>query len=279
MTYREGLSRLTVAISVSESADMPVLGLSDEHLRDAMAEIARHLLALGARLTYGGDLRQHGFTELLFELIARHQRDADEGDNRTSVIDYLAWPAHISQTIADLERFNSELAGSASLVLLTLDGHRMSLEERKMLPEAQPSDAQWAEGLTSMRKVMLAESQARIVLGGRTENYKGVMPGVAEEALLSLQARQALFLVGGFGGCTRDIAESLGLVAARSASGSNWSMRDAFAAFKGADLNNGLADEENVTLATTPHVDQAVTLILRGLLRAENPGTSTVETA
>ena len=106
MTYREGLSRLIVAISVSESPDMPILGLIDEHLRDAMTEIARHLLALGARLAYGGDLRQHGFTELLFELAARHRRDADEGDHRMSVEDYLAWPAHISQTMADLERFD-----------------------------------------------------------------------------------------------------------------------------------------------------------------------------
>ena len=279
MTYREGLSRLAVAISVSESPDMPILGLSDEHLRDAMAEIARHLLALGARLVYGGDLRAYGFTELLFELVARHRRDGDEGDERTSATDYLAWPVHISQSMADLERFNSELAGSAGLVLLSLDGDRLSMEQRKILPESQPSDTQWAEGLTAMRKVILGESQARIVLGGRTENYKGIMPGIAEEALLSLQTGQSLFLVGGFGGCTRDIAETLGLLGAGNASPTKWAMREVFQAFNGENLNNGLTNEENVTLATTPHVDQAVTLILRGLLRVTDPGKSTVEMA
>ena len=97
MRYREGLSQVAVAISISESPDMAVLGLSDEHLRDAMAEIARHLLALGVRLAYGGDLRASGFTELLFELVARHRRDADEGDERTGVTNYLAWPVHISK--------------------------------------------------------------------------------------------------------------------------------------------------------------------------------------
>jgi hypothetical protein len=85
MSYREALSQRIVAISISESADMSALGLSQEHLLDAMAEIARHLLALGARLVYGGDLRAQGFTELLFELVARHRRDADEGDHRASV--------------------------------------------------------------------------------------------------------------------------------------------------------------------------------------------------
>src|SRR5258705_13102672 len=100
---------------------MPALGLSDEHLRDAMAEIARHLLALGARLVYGGDLREHGFSELLFELVARHRRDADDGDDRTCVVNYLAWPVHIRMTADRLERFSSDLEGSAELICLGLD--------------------------------------------------------------------------------------------------------------------------------------------------------------
>lgn len=66
---------------------MPALGLSDGHLRDAMAEIARHLLALGARL-YGGDLRQHGFSELLFELVSRHRRDSAENDYHADVMNF-----------------------------------------------------------------------------------------------------------------------------------------------------------------------------------------------
>ena len=46
MAYREVLSQRVAAISVSESPDMPALGFTEEHLRDAMAEIARHLLGL-----------------------------------------------------------------------------------------------------------------------------------------------------------------------------------------------------------------------------------------
>lgn len=33
------------------------------HLQDAMLELARYLLAQGARLAYGGDLHLDGFTE------------------------------------------------------------------------------------------------------------------------------------------------------------------------------------------------------------------------
>jgi len=267
MTYREALSQHVVAISSSESPDMPALGLSDQHLRDAMTEIARHLLALGARLVYGGDLREHGFTELLFELLARHQRDADEGDEQVSVLNYLAWPVHVQKSAAELKQYGTDLAGSAALVLMALDGRRLTVSERSIMPQAQPTEAEWEQGLTAMREVMRAETHARIVLGGRVERYKGVMPGIAEESLLSLQAKQPLFLIGGFGGCARDVAETLGLIKPWSASRPAWPGRKAFEAFSEGDLNNGLTAEENATLAQTPHVDQAVALILRGLLR------------
>jgi hypothetical protein len=47
-----------------------------------------------------------------------------------------------------------------------------------------------------------------------------------------------------------------------------WQDRKTFKAFASSDLNNGLTKEESATLVRTPHVDQAIALILRGLLRA-----------
>lgn len=67
-------------------------------------------------------------------------------------------------------------------------------------------------GLTAMRQIISGETQARIVLSGRIESYKGIVPGIAEEALMLLEAGQPLFLPAGFGGCARDIAEALSLV-------------------------------------------------------------------
>jgi hypothetical protein len=171
-------------------------------------------------------------------------------------------------TADDLNRFTDDLAGTAELVCLTLNGRRLTLDQRLELVRREPTETEWAKGLTAMRQVMREETHARIVLGGRVDQHKGVMPGIAEEALLSLQARQPLFLMGGFGGCARDIAETLGLAAPWAGSRPAWPGREAFEAF---DLSNGLTVEENSTLARTPHVDQAVTLILRGLLHAGRP--------
>lgn len=265
MSYKEPLSKQAIAISISESPDMNVLGLSNEHLVDAMAEVARYLLAMGARLMYGGDLRAGGFTELLFELVARHRRDADLGDERVGVSNFLPWPVHISWTPEQVNELSNAVKGVAELIYLTLDGQIIPLEERQQLVRRQASEDQWAEGLTAMRDVMTRRTDARLVLGGKVEGYKGRMPGVAEEALCALRAGQSLFVLGGFGGCAGDIAGALGL--APSSPARTWPGRDNFTGFTAEGLNNGLDAKENTILATTVHVDQAVTLILRGLLR------------
>jgi len=269
MSYREPLSQLAIAISISESPDMPALGLSQAHLEDAMAEIARHLLALGARLAYGGDLREGGFTQLLFELVARHRRDADQGDRRPAASNFLAWREHIVKPVAELKKLATALDNLAELVFLDIEGKEIPFPQRASMPSQQPSAEEWSQGLTAMRHTMLRSSQARIVLGGKVAEYHGIMPGIAEEALLSLQAGQPLFLLGGFGGCSRDIAETMGLIDPWQGSRGEWSHRAEFARFKAADCNNGLTGEEIKTLAKTPHIDQAIGLILRGLLKYE----------
>ena len=259
-----------IAISMSDSPDMAVLGFSEDHLREAVAEFAIYLLASGSNLAYGGDLRSGGFTELLFELVMRYRR---QEDTDARVIDYLAWPVHVRMKATDLDALAAELQGFAQLALIGQDGRWMSMEDRHTLPSHEPDEHEWGAGLTAMRRTMQGETDARIVLGGRVEGYKGNMPGIAEEALLSLEVGQPLFLIGGFGGCTRDIAETIGLVDTWAGSRPPWPGRKQFKRYTQNDLNNGLSTEENQVLACTPHLDQAVTLVMQGLRRLHNSGT------
>lgn len=256
---------MVVAISISESPDMTVFGLSSGHLEDTMYEIAMHLLANGANLAYGGDLRRGGFTELLSELIYRY-RSGTGANGRGNVTDYLAWPVHINMTTDDLDNTISNLR-HMHLRLMGPRGEEMSITERQKISPREPNKSEWAEGLTAMRKRMCAETDARVVLGGRVQNYKGSMPGVAEEVLLSLESHRPVFLIGGFGGCTRDMAETLGLVDAWDGSRPAWPGRDRLKCYGAEDLRNGLSVEENRTLAVSPHIDQIVALVLRGVYR------------
>ena len=266
MTYQEPLSQTAVAIAISDSPDMAALGLGPQHLRDAMAEIARHLLAMGARLVYGGDLRTNGFTELLFELVARYQRNADDGDARPAVVNYLAWPIVVSTPAADMRGLVSELAGFAELHFLDLRGDDLEPAALDDVTRSTVTDDDWAMALSAMREVLTRVSDARIVLGGRTEGYKGRMPGIAEEALTAFRAGQPLFLLGGFGGCARDVASALKLLR-QPRTVPTWTGWDLFQHFDGSTLRNGLTATENKVLVRTVHVDEAVALILRGLLR------------
>lgn len=268
VTYQEPLSQKAIAISISESAEMMAFGLAAEHLRDAMTEVARHLLAMGARLVYGGDLRAHGFTELLFELVARHRRDADVGDARPAIVSYLAWPVHSGKPAQDIQTLAQDLKGLAELHCLGQQGQELALDAMSPArPARSPTREEWAVGLTALRRVLTEASDARIVLGGLVSGFKGSMPGIAEEALCSLRAGQPLYLIGGFGGCARDIAEELRLVAPRPTQVVPWAGREQFYGLDSSALRNGLSSDENETLARTVHVDEAVALMLRGLLR------------
>ncbi len=266
MTSSHTETSTAVGISVSESPDLRALGLSHGHLRDAMAEIALHVLASGWSLAYGGDLRQHGFTQLLAELVRRY-RDHPRHAGTIVVTDYLSWPVHIQMTSNKLAAFSAEHEPAARLVLLTLDGARLAWEQRLKLPAHEPHEDEWTRGLTAMRTVMRGDIQARVVLGGRVEGYKGSMPGIAEETCLSLEARQPVFVLGGFGGCARDIAETLGLAKHWAGSRDEWAGRQCFRKYSPDDLHNGLSQEENVVLVQTPHIQEAVTLVSRGLRR------------
>ena len=254
----------SVGISISESPDLRVLGLSDGHLRDAMAEIALNLLASGWSLAYGGDLRKHGFTQLLAELVGRY-RGHPRHAGTIAVTDYLAWPVHIRMSLEEIAAFSADHEPAATLVFLALDGARLARKQRLRLRSYEPQEDEWKKGLTAMRTVMATDIRARIVLGGRVEGYKGAMPGIAEETYLSLETQQPVFVLGGFGGCARDISETLGLAKRWAGSREDWPGRHYFGKYSPDDFHNGLSREENLVLARTPHILEAVKLVSRGL--------------
>ena len=252
-----------IGISISESPDMPYFGFTDGHLKDAMAGFAIHLLASGANLAYGGDLRDRGFTRLIFELVLRYR----PREKLPPVANYLPWPVHAAMKTDDIRALDEELQGFARLVLVRLDGGTISCEEHRAVRSETVDHDKWCVGLTAMRKLMREQTDARLVLGGKLEGYKGAMPGVAEEVLLAMKAKQPIFLVGGFGGCARDIAETLGIADSWAGSRSTWAGRELFDGYMDGDLNNGLTAVENRQLAGTQHVDQAITLVMMGLKR------------
>ena len=261
----------TIAISVSDSPDLALLGMGDRHLHRAMNGLATYLLSYGYRLAYGGDLRYGGFTEELFEIVSRYDRPTGP-DPTPPVTDYLAWPVWTAIPRPELRDLSERLFGVAKIVYLSRDGAELG---RLRYPSSAPTPVQVATALTAMRMTMLRDADARVVLGGRVAGYQGRMPGVAEEALISLQHHQPLYVLGGFGGCARDIAYAMRFAdPIAGTSPPSWDQLDEFTPYVGeaGDLNNGLEAPENRTLAQTPYIHEAIALVLRGLHRLARDG-------
>ena len=95
------------------------------------------------------------------------------------------------------------------------------------------------------------------------------MPGIAEEALIQLNQAGPLYVLGGFGGCSRDMAVAMGLDRRSPLAGptADWTAVDKFDGFGAGKLHNGLTEAENKRLAITVHVDEAAALVMRGLFK------------
>lgn len=274
MTSRQtrSLEGKTIGISISESPDLGILGLSTLHVEDALVCLSEHLFSEGARLVYGGDLRQGGFTRVLFNA-ARTYNGQDESVE-TKVQNLIAWPIHQSWSKDQVKKARRSFRGHGTLRLLEPPADYVE----GIWPDDEEGQRKaWGLSLTSMRQTLTSECDAMIFLGGKVEGYVGVWPGVAEEAHLAMTKGKAVYLCGGFGGITHDICERVdrgikGYQANRtSALGhpvTGQCYREALDSFDVrnlSDLRNGLTDSENRMLTGSVNNADILVMVLRGL--------------
>lgn len=278
-----------VAISISESPDLSELGMGPAHLQDSMQEFARHVLANGGIVAYGGDLRPGGFTENLFDLVRTYRLAGQQPWER--IRNYLAWPLYLKMDPAVWAGYQAQYKLDAVFVKVA-KATDVSLDDSTFVPpDTVEHRYAWARSLTEMRSAMTAEPalRARVLSGGKVTGYHGRYPGLVEEAYLNMKAGKPTYLCGGFGGCTRAIVEALKggrpnvLTKAyqmsvpqyadfveyfnRKASDSiDYDRLCEFFASQGvAGLKNGLSPEDNETLFQTSQVTLMVYLVLKGL--------------
>lgn len=278
------LAGLTTAISISESSDLRELGLDDLHQRHAFIEIARHVLAAGGSLAYGGDLRVGGYTASLFDLARTY--DLPDKPPADRIIDYLAWPQYLQISVPQ----QAELRDVARLVPVPPPPDiRPDDPDLASRPGSLPARVKHSRCLTAMREAMAANSNARVILGGKVTGYTGAYPGLVEEAALAAKAGSALYVLGGFGGCAGVVASAVKglrppeltaeyqvaadpgyaeLVEDGAALGLKVDYDDVVQSLRQAGeagLRNGLSAEDNATLFETADVDEMVSLVLSGL--------------
>lgn len=290
------LNEMKVGISISEPSkeEMIEIGQNKSHLSILSQDIARYLIARRAQLIYGGDLRPGGFTEFLFNEAKILKSKLN--DQTFNIINYIAWPIYENDD-EELKLWKAEYHEIAEMreVKYDTDVSDLIINENTFLPPTTRQNLYvWSKCLTKMRKEMIDECNVRICAGGRKTGYKGIMPGVLEEILIAIEKGLPVFLLGGFGGVTSSICkliqnpdielEDLTLDWQINNNSGYKEMLD-YAThrenkkiedivnykeikekIKEIDITkNGLSLEENYKLFTTPFIEEAIYLILKGL--------------
>jgi SLOG cluster2 len=187
------LTGVKVAISVSDSADLARLGLDYRHLDLAVSEIARAVLIAGGTIVYGGRLRPAGYTHQLMNEVGRFAAA------RHALTLCVPFPEHVEMSEDELRRIDSALGIWGRLETLDGEGNKIRWQDRDRTGAPLSDDAR-TRAYSGLRRYMAQHTEARIVVGGQLRGFKGLMPGVIEEVLYATDARQPVFLAGGFGG-------------------------------------------------------------------------------
>jgi hypothetical protein len=263
--YLAPLRGQTVALSTSEADDPATRHLSPLPQRELVAELARDLFAMEARIAYGGDLREAGFTRLLVEVQRAHA--SSMGTAAPGIISYLLEPLSAEER-ADY----TDAVDFVDVRFIDFDREGDDSAAAKALVQAM--------SLRAMRWEIARDVAALVAVGGRTSGYTGWRPGIAEEIAAAVKADKPIYLIGGCGGVASWYASAAfleddlpnapvapGLGAETTGELAFPDVDEVVRALRGGSSPNGLTKAENAHLARTPNANEIVTLVLSGLAK------------
>jgi len=261
-----------------------------DELKRFSQSLARHLLAGEHTLIYGGNLRDDGFTKFILDE-ATVLRDRLQTE-RLFVENHLAWPLY---TKKENKKWYSNYKTVVKPVEANIPDDVEGLiqnKDRFLEPNCPENKYIWSRCLTEMREKSICSSDIRVFSGGKFENYLGKMPGVLEEFLIAYKEEKVIFLVGGLGGLTSKLCDSIKNQCLAEEFTEGWqTSHNAFykelqdiarSHSNDANYNNiksiienisiselatkaGLTVKEYERLMQTPFVDECVHLILKGI--------------
>jgi dihydroxyacetone kinase DhaKLM complex PTS-EIIA-like component DhaM len=235
-----------IGVSVSVAPDLAQLGFPRDQLDRVLEAVLAPLLADGARIVYGGQIKRAqpgpNFTQVISAKLGEAYRRMEQKPGERPFVHFLAQYQLAETAVSDLVTHLRNLApygelwitGASSIlgrfaciepesdqISLGLLGKKATeapkgvkaLRSAKLYQQivSQKSPAT-AESLTHLREQMAQRCDARVLVGGAKSGFSGSIPGLCQEALLTIKAGQPLLCLGGFGGVTRDIAAALGLI-------------------------------------------------------------------
>jgi hypothetical protein len=228
-------TKTEVAISISNAPDRAKLGFPKREESRVLFTVCSHLIRAGHSILYSGDLRPGGYTLGLFEYISGTYAGQGivpftnllpEPVVRRVGFDALRDAVHAAQGTARVELMLGNMAhpvrrSSGGLLIGAKGGARFEVGDDASLTAwlvATPA-VETVTGFTAARRLGAARTAARVSFGGKMgqlavveDRYEGGMPGIAEEAILTIEQGSLYVPLAAFGGATRDVAIALGLL-------------------------------------------------------------------
>ncbi|MGN7752959.1 hypothetical protein [Sinorhizobium sp. 22678] len=329
--HRSSTRQLTVvAFSVSyQRENLLARGLGLEHLREFLRRLARSILRQGASLAYGGHWREteDNFTYDLLRMISDEQEDNSIGGPDTSLqigtlYNHSAWPHYlkISRSV------EAQWVNTCRIVRVTQQDAGITAPDLVADEDAAGNTPQAvfnaAVTLSAMRRLMMTGMSisipdvlspeyippvnARILLGGKLDSFSGFLPGLFEEALVTLEHERPIYILGGFGGAAEVLSDAILATGSKrpkeltlewlkernselaallkiangfpipAGTRTTGALLDSLFTFvkkartkPSAVLRTGLSDEETRSLMKTRDIKTAVTLVRKGLVATE----------
>lgn len=217
--YTRALSGVSVGISISESEDSGRLGFGSKEINQVTVDFSRELMGQGASVVFGHDWRPDGVMHAVATAAAFAQPLGEPTEVNTSsppelaqsrgrprqlLRNYLPWPSQPSLSRDEREQLSASLYIGAVPLPSGLKAY-----ETVTVPGPPEYPYLVARALTALRHRLIEETDARICIGGKEKKYTGRYPGIVEEALFAIGARQPLYLVGAFGGATQWVIDAL----------------------------------------------------------------------
>ncbi|MEJ6080355.1 hypothetical protein MT391_17750 [Vibrio sp. 1-Bac 57] len=294
------LLSMKIGISISEFSTLDnndyEQNLPSNTLTKLSQELARHLFSRSSTLIYGGDLRPDGFTEFILNEAAALKYQNQE---LSAVVEnHLAWPLHL----LDKDKIKEWRANNFEIIKTVKHQPPEDIEitfprDKPLQPSTPENNYIWSRCLTEMRNLSIDSSHVRICAGGKRSKYKGAMPGVLEEIILSLSKNKPIFLIGGFGGIVHDVCKLLLETSIEEPLTEKWQLEqnenygelqeyankfdkrvmydEIVNTISATSVNklavaSGLRVEEYKQLMTTQFIDEAIYLCLKGLKQIKN---------
>jgi hypothetical protein len=225
-------------MSVSETPDLAALGMLEGEDKLFLGATLTPLVHSDARIAYGGRIEHRGTTNFTLEIsgqLSESYRRLDTALGKRPIVHYLR--AEDAQQAGGDKLFehalrlggHSEirlLSGDSIVVTLLPAGRMVDVYVGARAPTPCMSGADLLaiaeiktclteatdDGLPGLRRVMTAQMDARILLGGAVTRTAEGRSGVIAEGLAAIDAGKPLLIIGGVGGASRDMAICLGLL-------------------------------------------------------------------